>query len=214
MQENSKELKWNLWNRCIYKIEVANLMFFPRLSSTALLAALILTLSAFGLGAPLRPSSVFPLQEPGNPVKVADKKPTLQDFAWLEGRWEGKIGDFTAEQIWMTPKNGAIAGMFRLTGGEKTVLVELFTVRETPEGITFYFRHFSPELKIQEAGDATMLKLTRANEKRIELENPVDGQPKNAILTRTDENTYTAHSDLIDSKGKSDVIEVVYHRVK
>lgn len=176
------------------------------------LVALVLSISGFGVSALLPPTPIFAVQEPGSSAKPAGNRPTLQDFAWLAGRWEGKIGDFTAEQIWMTPKNGAIAGMFRLTGGGKTVLVELFTVRETPDGITFYFRHFSPELKIRETGDATMLKLAKADEKRFEFDNPVDGQPKNAILTRTDENTYTAHSDLVDSNGKTDVIEVVYHR--
>jgi hypothetical protein len=212
MQDISKELKWNLWKRCIYWIEVAIPMSLQRRRIAVLPGVLVLGLSAFVLSASLRPTSNSEAQEPATSAKPAEKRPTLQDFAWLAGRWEGRLGEFTAEQTWMTPKDRAMIGMFRLTGGEKTVLVELFTVRETPEGIAFYFRHFSPELKIRETGDATMLKLARADEKRFEFENPVDGQPKNAILTRMDENSYTAHSDLVDSKGKTDVIEVVYHR--
>jgi len=35
-------------------------------------------------------------------------------------------------------------GFFRLTDSEKTIVIELFTIRETPGGIEFYFRHFSP----------------------------------------------------------------------
>ena len=127
----------------------------------------LLGLSAFGLSAPLRPTTIFAREEPAASAKPPEKKPALQDFAWLAGKWEGKIGDFTAEQIWMTPKNGTIVGMFRLMGGEKTVIVELFTVRETPEGIAFYFRHFSTELKVRETGDATMLKLATADVKRL-----------------------------------------------
>jgi len=53
----------------------------------------------------------------------------------------------TAEQQWMAPKNGTMQGFFRLTDAEKTIVIELFTIRETPGGIEFYFRHFSPELK-------------------------------------------------------------------
>jgi hypothetical protein len=212
MQVFSKELKWNLQKRCIYELKGVTSMNLPHRGIKALIALAVLTLSGFALSAPVHSIASFPAQEPAPPAKPAEKKPSLQDFAWLAGRWEGKLGDFTAEQIWMTPKNGAIVGMFRLTGGDKTVLIELFTVRETPEGIAFYFRHFTPELKIRETGDATMLKLTTADAKRFEFENAVDGQPKNAILTRTDENTYTAHSDLVDSKGKTDVIELVYHR--
>jgi hypothetical protein len=54
-----------------------------------------------------------------------------------------------------------------------------------------------------------VLILGLGDEKRFAFENPVDQQPKNAILPRMDENAYTAHSDLVDSKGKTDAIEVV-----
>ncbi len=47
----------------------------------------------------------------------------------------------TAEQEWMAPKNGTMLGFFRLTDNEKTIVIELFTLRETPEGIVMYFRH-------------------------------------------------------------------------
>src|SRR5258708_26667491 len=70
--------------------------------------------------------------------------PTLEDFSWLAGRWEGKLGPMTAEQQWMAPKNGTMQGLFRLTDTEKTIVIELFTIRESPVGIVSYFRPFSP----------------------------------------------------------------------
>src|SRR5258708_18972396 len=72
---------------------------------------------------------------------------TLADFLWLAGHWEGNLGPMTAEQAWMAPKNGTMQGFFRLTDAEKTMVIELFTLRETPEGVAMYFRHFSTELK-------------------------------------------------------------------
>jgi hypothetical protein len=66
---------------------------------------------------------------------------TLEDFSWPAGRWEGHLGPTTAEQQWMAPKNGTMQGFFRLTDA-KTIVIELFTIRETPSGIEFYFRHF------------------------------------------------------------------------
>src|SRR5271169_3607507 len=63
------------------------------------------------------------------------KAATLADFSWLAGRWEGTLGPMTAEQQWMAPRNGTMQGFFRLTDSEKTIVIELFTIRETPTGI-------------------------------------------------------------------------------
>ena len=138
----------------------------------------------------------------------------LTDFSWLAGRWEGHLGPMTAEQVWMAPKNGTMQGFFRLTNEEKTIVIELFTLRETPDGIAMYFRHFSTELKPWEETEAYRLNLTKSDATTFRFENPVVNQLKDAILTRADADTYTSHGDITDADGKPKVIEVTYHRVK
>jgi len=139
---------------------------------------------------------------------------TLEDFSWLAGRWEGKLGPMTAEQQWMAPKNGTMQGFFRLTDTEKTIVIELFTIRETPGGIEFYFRHFSPELKPWEEKEAYHLNLTKSEGGVFCFDNSVVNQLKDAILTRVDGDTYVSHGDITDADGKPKAIEVTYHRVK
>ena len=141
-------------------------------------------------------------------------KSTLEDFSWLAGRWEGHLGPTTAEQQWMPPKNGTMQGFFRLTESEKTIVIELFTIRETPSGIEFYFRHFSPELKPWEEKEAYHLNLTKSDGGVFRFDNSVVNQLKDAILTRVDGDTYISHSDITDADGKPKVIEVTYRRVK
>jgi len=141
-------------------------------------------------------------------------KSTLEGFSWLAGRWEGHLGPTTAEQQWMTPKNGTMQGFFRLTDAEKTIVIELFTIRETPGGIEFYFRHFSPELKPWEEKEAYHLNLTKSEGGVFRFDNPVTNQLKDAILTRVDGDTYISHGDITDADGKPKAIEVTYHRVK
>jgi Domain of unknown function (DUF6265) len=138
----------------------------------------------------------------------------LADFSWLAGRWEGKLGPMTAEQVWMAPKNGTMLGFFRLTDSEKTIVIELFTLRETPEGIVFYFRHFSPELKPWEEDAPYRLNLTKWDAGSFRFDNPVVNQLKDAILTRADNDTYISHGDITGADGKPTVIEVTYHHVK
>src|ERR1700674_1436181 len=147
-------------------------------------------------------------------VTPESNKPTLEDFSWLGGRWEGKLGPMTAEQQWMAPKNGTMQGFFRLTDTEKTIVIELFTIRESPSGIDFYFRHFSPELKPWEEKDAYHLNLTKSDGGVFRFDNSVVNQLKDAILTRVDGDSYISHGDITDADGKPKAIEVTYHRVK
>ncbi len=114
-------------------------------------------------------------------------KSTLEDFSWLAGRWEGHLGPTTAEQQWMTPKNGTMQGFFRLTDAEKTIVIELFTYH---------------------------LNLTKSEGGVFRFDNPVANQLKDAILTRVDGDTYISHGDITDADGKPKAIEVAYHRVK
>ena len=153
-------------------------------------------------------------------VTPEQKSATLADFAWLAGRWEGKLPfpgsdkPLTAEQQWFAPSNGTMLGMFRLSSDQKTILIELFTVRETADGIFLYFRHFSPELVPQEKEDAYRLKLTKWDAGHFQFDNTVQNNLKDAILTVVDSDHYISHGDITGSDGKPAVIEVAYHRVK
>jgi hypothetical protein len=178
----------------------------PRSSCAFVLAALC---SVF-LSLPLLTAAHPPQTTSPCPQKAAK----LDDFSWLAGRWEGKLGPLTAEQEWMAPRNGTMQGFFRLTDNEKTIVIELFTIRETPTGIDFYFRHFSPELKPLEEKEAYHLTLSKSEGGVFRFDNPVVNQLKDAILTRVDNDTYISHGDITDPDGKPKSIEITYHRVK
>lgn len=167
-------------------------------------------------------ASHWPAQKPSAIIVVTPelKPATLADFAWLAGRWEGKLPfpgsdkPLIAEQQWFAPSNGTTLGMFRLSSDQKTVIIELFTVRETPAGIFFYFRHFSPDLVPQEKDEAYRLKLTKWDAGHFQFDNTVQNQLKDATLTVVDADHYVSHGDITGSDGKPAVIEVTYHRVK
>ena len=157
-----------------------------------------------------------PSTTPGSagPSQSPQKAPIarLADFGWLEGRWRGDWGPRVAEQEWMAPKAGLMLGVFRLIEGDKPLVIELFTMVQKPEGINFYFRHFTPELVPWEKSDATVLNLTNVDGKEIDFENAVNGMPKRSILTRTDADTFTSRSELVSQNGDTQVIEITYHR--
>jgi hypothetical protein len=151
---------------------------------------------------------------PQTPTPATTTTPTLTDFAWLEGRWRGDWGPRVAEQAWFAPKARVMTGLFRLVEGDKTLVLELFTLLEKPDGIDFFFRHFTPELVPWEKSGATVLNLTSLDAKKADFENPANGLPKHAILIRVDADTYTARSEIIPETGDPQVIEITYHRQK
>jgi hypothetical protein len=42
----------------------------------------------------------------------------------------------------------------------------------------------------------------------------VDGQPKRAVFTRLDADTFVARSEIIPEKGETQVTEITYHRMR
>lgn len=137
----------------------------------------------------------------------------LDNFAWLEGRWRGEWGPRVAEQAWLGPKAGEMLGVFRLAEGDKTLVIELFTLVEKSGGVDFYLRHFTPQLLPWEKSDATVLNLGEFDSNKFDFENPHDGMPKRSVLTRIDADTYTARSEIIPETGEMQVVEITYHRV-
>ena len=147
------------------------------------------------------------------PQKPASIVATVADFAWLEGTWRGEWGPRVAEQVWMKPQAGVMSGAFSLMEIDKVLVIELFTIVQSPSGIEFNIRHFTPELAAWEKGAPTRLTLASFDNKRFEFVNAVDGKPKKSILTRIDADTYVARSEIIPDTGDEQVIEITYHRV-
>jgi len=140
-------------------------------------------------------------------------KPTLADFGWLAGHWQGAWGPRSAQQTWTAPKAGVMLGTFQLVEGDKTLVLELFTLVENADGIKLYLRHFTPSLNAWEKSGATALDLQSADAKSIVFVNSGDGQPKQDVITRVDPDTYVSRSEIVPEQGDTRATEITYHRV-
>jgi hypothetical protein len=138
--------------------------------------------------------------------------PGLSSFSWLDGRWQGNWGPRAVEQSWMAPRNGAMVGVFRASGNGKLLVIELFSLVETPGGIEYRSRHFTTSLAPWEDSGPTVLQLATADATRIVFENALDGKPKRVVFTRTSPDTYVSRSEILSEQGESQVTEITYHR--
>jgi Domain of unknown function (DUF6265) len=160
-------------------------------------------------------SGAAPSSTPG-PVAtpVQTKKFTLADFAWLPGRWQGQWGPRVAEQVWTPAKAGVMLGVSRVIENDKTLVIELLELTETPNGIEYRIRHFTPALAPWEKSSSTLLNLASIDSKKIVFENSVDGQPKHAILDRVDGDTFVSRSEIIPQAGDTQTVEITFRRQK
>lgn len=138
----------------------------------------------------------------------------LDDFAWLEGHWVGTMTNpaYRAEAYWSRPEVGVVMGMFRLTENSKTLVVEFFTLRETPDGPEMRVRHFGTALDSWEQGDPIILQLVEHVPGRSVFENPVHTRPKRSLMERTGADTWGARSEIVDDDGTVRTLEVQWRR--
>jgi hypothetical protein len=185
----------------------------PRITRAVLGALLLLTALAGSASAQQEPAGRAPeIAPPPSPHPAARSK--LLDFGWLEGHWQGVWGPRIVEQDWMAPKGGTMLGMFRAVENDKTLVMELFALVETPEKIELRFRHFTPSLMTWEQSGSTILDLDSVDPHRATFENPFDGQPKRVTYARIDADTFVARSEIVPDSGDTQVSEITYHREK
>lgn len=139
-------------------------------------------------------------------------QPTLADFAWLAGDWQGAWGPRLAIAAWTPPHAGAMLGSFQLSENGKTLVLELLSLTEDDGTLQLHIRHFTPSLVAWEKQDPVSLNLRSADATRAIFENPTDGEPKTATFTRLDADTYASRFELTSEKSDPHITQIVYHR--
>jgi len=182
------------------------------------LAGLFLVAGGLAQPAACQQPSVAPAPSTARPAptgpSVPAQKMTLADFAWLAGRWQGVWGTRLVQQAWMPARAGVMLGAFQLPENEKTLVLELFTLVEKPDGVHLHIRHFTGSLAAWEKIDPAVLNLTSIDPKTAVFENLGEGQPRRALWKRLDADTYVARSEITGNQGAPQATEITYHRQK
>jgi hypothetical protein len=71
---------------------------------------------------------------------------TIEEMAWLAGRWTGDGLGGRTEEIWSPPDGGTMVGTFRLVREDKPVFYEFLTLRVTDSGLAMRLKHFHPDM--------------------------------------------------------------------
>ncbi|AMY08834.1 hypothetical protein LuPra_02040 [Luteitalea pratensis] len=71
-------------------------------------------------------------------------KATIQQVAFITGRWTGMLGDRHIEQHWMAPAGTSMVAAYRNLQGTKAMLYELLVIEEQEGGLVLRIKHFEP----------------------------------------------------------------------
>jgi Domain of unknown function (DUF6265) len=138
----------------------------------------------------------------------------VADLNFLAGHWEGHVDKTKIEQTCSITDPAVMICMFQLTGDKGTEMIEFYTIRDTPAGVEERIRFYSPDLKDDSTGDGVTMKLVSSTPKIFVFENTSGTYPKRSTLTRTADDEFHSHIELIDPQGKASSIDAYWKKTK
>lgn len=70
---------------------------------------------------------------------------TIDDAAWLSGRWVGEGLGGELEEVWSPPVGGQMVGHFRLVREGAPVFYEIMLIDVVEGGVRMRVKHFNPD---------------------------------------------------------------------
>lgn len=86
-------------------------------------------------------------------AQVAPRAATIEDAAWLTGRWVGEGLGGEMEEVWSPPVGGQMVGHFRLIRDGAPVFYELMFIDVAEGGLRMRLKHFNPDYTAWEDKD-------------------------------------------------------------
>ena len=121
-------------------------------------------------------------------------QPSVADLAWMSGRWESVNGRNWTEEVWSTPRGGAMLGFSRSVREDVGRDFEFLRLAAGPDGTPTYFA--------QPGGGAPVaFRLVAHDRASATFENPNHDYPQRIIYRRYGR-SMTATISSIDGSGE------------
>ena len=174
---------------------------------------LSISLLCLGLSAALLAQAAAGAPKDAPTTAVVSSPAKVADLQFLGGHWEGRVDQARIEQTCSVSDPNVMACMFQLMDEKGTQMLEIYTFRDTPAGVEERVRFFSPDLKA-DPGDGVTMKLASSSPTTFVFENPNGTYPKRSTLTRTADDEFHSHIELVDKQGKASTIDAYWKKTK
>jgi hypothetical protein len=111
----------------------------------------------------------------------APPKATVDDLAWMAGRWEERNGDSVFEEWWLPPAGKTLAAVSREVRDGATRMYELSAIEpDEAGGLVLLIRHFGAGLAPwkQEAAGPGRWRLVETGKQSVVFEDPAHDFPR------------------------------------
>lgn len=149
--------------------------------------------------------AALPAQKSGNKSKITE-------LSWLTGHWTADLPEGHVDQYWTSQGPEGYVGMSRLANSEKTLVLEFFTLSETPTGIEMRVRQFDMAMTLADKDQPVILRLKSLSKDTVVFENPFNNQPKRSTLRRVAPDSFRTRTEIVGPDKKTQVIEVTLKR--
>jgi len=117
-----------------------------RTVSPTLAVALMAAVATTTLSAPLVAQSRHTENTVALDPHTSSPPARASDLAWIVGHWRGPGLGGTADEVWLAPEGGAMAGLFRAVSGGRVLLYEAMTIVEVEGTLVLRLKHFNADL--------------------------------------------------------------------
>lgn len=119
------------------------------------------------------------------PIAHADASQVkAADFAWMTGRWIGRLEHATAEQICSTVEGGEMLCLFRVYVQGQPAMYELYTLFDTPQGLELRSLHFETNLADKTLQAPLIMKLQKYTDKEVVFAGDATSEVETSSLLR------------------------------
>jgi hypothetical protein len=116
------------------------------------------------------------------PAKIAD-------LAWMTGTWSAPLGPNTLEETWVTPSNGSIAAMVRMSGAKGVSMWEVITIEEKNGSLAMSVQQWNAGFE-ERSPVAQKLELVEIGDKRVKFKALTEGSMTTLAYSRGADNTF------------------------
>ena len=139
----------------------------------------------------------------------AEKKVSITDFSWIEGKWEGSIDGMSYFEEWQPLQGNSLQGQggaIETDSVVDTVFSEKIKIEQRGEDVIY-------TANVEESDEAVDFKFTGYKNDSIVFENPKHDFPQRIVYFRHPDNKLYASIDGLNA-GKYERIEFSYQKTK
>ena len=120
----------------------------------------------------------------------------LEKLGWLSGHWVSPDG--AAEEVWLEPRGGTMAGSFRWVFPDGRQVLEYLVIEETEDGVLLRFKHFNTDFEPWEKDQPNTYRMRSVDQRQAKFDlisdNP--GVPRRM--------TYVRDGDTLKFRGETE----------